>query len=261
MTATCIGCGCDDLNACEGGCHWLRVDYIRCVGVCSACQPYAAAWDAAHAFGPPHLDLVAHLHRQRMFSLRTFGPGERPGMNVAHIRKELIEIERNPRDMEEWVDVALLAFDGALRAGHEPASVALELATKLTTNELRQWPDWRTAAPGAPIEHVRAPSDMAASTLISDTSRTYLLIGGGDGYETHVVAGDKLEDAYLALHFGAAENCPADKRDDFLEALRDEDRWSHNYPFGPTSYHEDLEDGFVGVVLMTSVCRAQEPAA
>lgn len=170
MTATCIGCGVDDVDlhlaSDPDGPTWLRVDRIRGVGVCSTCQPYVAAWDVAHAFGPPHLDLVAHLHRQRAFSLRAFGPGQRTLGVVAHIRKELKEIEAAPGDLMEWIDVAMLALDGAWRAGHEPAAIALALATKLTRNERRTWPDWRTVAPDAAIEHVREPADggIAAGT-------------------------------------------------------------------------------------------------
>jgi hypothetical protein len=43
--AQCIGCGCHDLRACEGGCSWLRVDYRARVGVCSQCRPHLARWD------------------------------------------------------------------------------------------------------------------------------------------------------------------------------------------------------------------------
>lgn len=156
MITTCIGCGVGGLNASEQGFqYWLRVDHSRGVGVCSACDPYREAWDAAHAFGPPHLDLVAHLCRQQDFSLRTFGPGARTAGVIAHIRKELIEIEEHPNDLMEWIDAAMLALDGAWRAGHSPAAIALALATKLTRNELRTWPDWRTVAPDTAIEHVR----------------------------------------------------------------------------------------------------------
>ena len=89
-------------------------------------------------------------------------------------------------------------------------------------------------------------------TAITDPSRTYLVIGGGDGYETKVVTGDKLEDAYLAMHFGEADKCPADIREDFLEGLRDEDgHWESNWFYGPIRYSEDLEDGYISVVLMT----------
>lgn len=154
-TCTCIACAYTDRHACERGRYWLRIDRNRGAGVCSVCQPYAAAWDHAHAFGPPHLDLVAHLHRQREFSLATFGPGQRTQGVIQHIRKDLVEIEDSPGDLMEWIDVAMLALDGAWRAGHDPAEIALALATKLAKNELRTWPDWRTAEPGTAIEHVR----------------------------------------------------------------------------------------------------------
>jgi len=104
---------------------------------------------------PTGFDLVAHLRRQREFSARTFGPGERTAGVIDHIRKELLEIEAKPRDLSEWVDVVLLALDGAWRAGFEPEEIAQAVDAKQTRNEARNWPDWRTAAPGKAIEHVR----------------------------------------------------------------------------------------------------------
>lgn len=105
---------------------------------------------------PAIFDLAAHLHRQRAFSLRTFGSGARAEGVIDHIRKELNEIEANPGDLMEWVDVMLLAFDGAWRAGFDPEEIAKAIAAKQTRNEARQWPDWRTVEPGKAIEHVRA---------------------------------------------------------------------------------------------------------
>lgn len=102
-------------------------------------------------------DLITHLRRQRMFSLRAFGPGPRTQGVLDHIRKELIEIEADPFDIDEWVDVMLLAFDGAWRAGHRADTIAAAIARKQARNESRTWPDWRTADPGKAIEHVRAP--------------------------------------------------------------------------------------------------------
>lgn len=101
-------------------------------------------------------DLVDHLYRQRDFSQRTFGPGERTAGVLDHIRKELGEIEATPGDLSEWIDVVLLAFDGAWRAGFEPDQIAHALAAKQAKNEKRQWPDWRTAEAGKAIEHVRS---------------------------------------------------------------------------------------------------------
>jgi hypothetical protein len=40
LTAKCIGCGCTDDHACvENGqpCHWLRVNRVEGIGVCSSC--------------------------------------------------------------------------------------------------------------------------------------------------------------------------------------------------------------------------------
>lgn len=103
----------------------------------------------------PSFDLIGHLHGQRQFSLKTFGPGPRTKGVVDHIRKELAEIEANPSDVTEWVDVILLALDGAWRAGHEPEQIAAAIKAKQAKNEARQWPDWRTADPNKAIEHVK----------------------------------------------------------------------------------------------------------
>jgi hypothetical protein len=100
-------------------------------------------------------DLVAHLIRQWSWSEKTFGPGPRTKGVIDHIRKELVEVEANPRDLSEWIDIMILAADGALREGFTPHEIALALEAKQTKNEGRKWPDWRTAAPDKAIEHVR----------------------------------------------------------------------------------------------------------
>lgn len=101
------------------------------------------------------MDLIAHLARQHEFSERTFGPGPRVKGVLDHIRKELVEIEEDPTDLSEWVDVAILALDGAWRAGYSPEQIAAAIEAKQTKNELRNWPDWRTSDPDKAIEHVR----------------------------------------------------------------------------------------------------------
>ena len=103
----------------------------------------------------PKFDLVKHLHRQRSFSLNTFGPGLRTLGVLDHIRKELLEIEVAPHDVTEWVDVVLLALDGAWRAGHEPEDIAKAITDKQARNEARHWPDWRAVENGKAIEHIR----------------------------------------------------------------------------------------------------------
>lgn len=126
-------------------------------GLCTKCS--ATQYCAEHR----PLNLVEHLERQREFSLRTFGPGSRTAGVLDHIRKELHEIEQAPADLDEWIDVVLLAFDGAWRAGYEPEQIAGALAAKQTRNEARQWPDWRTAAPDKAITHVKRAEEGRAN--------------------------------------------------------------------------------------------------
>jgi hypothetical protein len=106
--------------------------------------------------------LVARIARQREFSEKTFGPGSRAKGVVAHIRKELAEIEADPTDVTEWVDVATLAFDGAWRAGYSPEEIAAAWDAKYARNVARIWPDWRTRSPDEPIEHDRSADRPAA---------------------------------------------------------------------------------------------------
>lgn len=103
----------------------------------------------------PTFDLIAHLERQREFSLRTFGPGPRTEGVIHHIRKELSEIAQNPKDLFEWVDVILLGLDGAWRAGFTSLAIAAAIAAKQAKNEQRKWPDWRTVDPNKTIGHIK----------------------------------------------------------------------------------------------------------
>lgn len=98
-------------------------------------------------------DFHAHLVRQAKFSRNTFGPGRRTQGVSDHIRKELAEIAEAPDDLEEWIDVVILALDGAWRTGASPEQIIATLKAKQAKNEARTWPDWRTADPNKAIEH------------------------------------------------------------------------------------------------------------
>lgn len=90
------------------------------------------------------------------WSRQTFGPGDRHRGLIEHIRRELLEIERDPTDLEEWIDVINLALDGASRCCHASSmDVAKMLIAKHEKNMARTWPDWRTLSPDEPAEHVR----------------------------------------------------------------------------------------------------------
>ena len=100
-------------------------------------------------------DLITHLYRQRDFSLKTFGPGKRSAGIIDHIQKELVEVAAKPNDLEEWIDIVILALDGAWREGYTPKEIINMLRYKQTKNESRKWPDWRTAVPGKAIQHIK----------------------------------------------------------------------------------------------------------
>jgi len=42
----CIGCGCDQLHACDAGCYWVRIDKVAGAGVCSECPTHVGRFDA-----------------------------------------------------------------------------------------------------------------------------------------------------------------------------------------------------------------------
>lgn len=115
--------------------------------------------DRARPAQEPVSDLAERLRVQREWSRETFGPGDRLAGILDHIRKELIEVEQNPTDVTEWIDVVILALDGAWRAGHEPEAIVAALDAKYAKNQARTWPDWRTADPNAAIEHVPDETD------------------------------------------------------------------------------------------------------
>ncbi len=98
-------------------------------------------------------NLVRHLYRQRAFSRKTFGEGDRCEGICAHIRKELKEIDKAPTDLEEWLDVVILGFDGAFQTGARPERIAQMLKYKQHKNECRIWP--KNVPPNKPIEHIR----------------------------------------------------------------------------------------------------------
>lgn len=144
------------------GCHgWRRLYSRHCAS--HALPPALATLEARQLRGtlveppaPQTFDLIAHLHRQRAFSEHTFGPGARLDGVLDHLRKELGEVQAKPHDISEWIDVVLLALDGAWRQGFTPEQIAEALAAKQAKNEARTWPDWRTVAPGKAIEHDRS---------------------------------------------------------------------------------------------------------
>jgi len=105
--------------------------------------------------------LLDYIQRQINWSGKTFGNGVRTKGITAHIRKELAEIEAAPHDVEEWIDVVILALDGAWRAGYSPAQICNALEAKQAKNFLRTYP--MPLSEDHPSEHIREASNQEPS--------------------------------------------------------------------------------------------------
>ena len=95
------------------------------------------------------------VDRKYKSSLNIFGPGERLEGIIAHIKKELDEILKNPKDKFEWADLILLGIDGASRQGITGKELLDVCKEKWSIVESRTYPDWRTVGQDQPIEHIR----------------------------------------------------------------------------------------------------------
>lgn len=65
----CIGCGCDEVHACEHGgtgCWWLRFDATAHAGVCSRCEDLVEHWGRGGRAPLPAI-IRERFHRQVMF--------------------------------------------------------------------------------------------------------------------------------------------------------------------------------------------------
>ena len=108
---------------------------------------------------PPKSDLAMIMARQMVWSRETFGPHPRTKGTLDHIRKELKEIEADPTDLVEWIDLMILAMEGYHRHGGQPQDLPRMLREKQIKNTRRRWPDWRKVAEDVAIEHTRDGDD------------------------------------------------------------------------------------------------------
>ncbi len=111
--------------------------------------------------------METYYARQIEWSRETFGPALRTGGVIDHIRKELREIEGDPHDLSEWIDVVILAMDGFWRHGGAATDLMPALLAKQRKNMARAWPDWRTMSEDSAIEH-----DRSADSIESKPSTT-----------------------------------------------------------------------------------------
>lgn len=104
----------------------------------------------------PGFCFISFFNDKADWSRETFGPGDRYSGVIEHIRRELKEIEANPSDLTEWVDVIFLAMDGAWRsAGADGEAIVRKMLEKHKINRERRWPDWRSLGADGVSEHVK----------------------------------------------------------------------------------------------------------
>lgn len=102
------------------------------------------------------------IKMQIAWSEKTFGHGRRTEGICKHIEKELQEIRSNPDDLIEWIDVIILALDGAWRCVRFPggahrdpvAYIANALQSKMAENWFNRTYPMPTSE-DEPSEHVR----------------------------------------------------------------------------------------------------------
>jgi hypothetical protein len=97
------------------------------------------------------------FERQADWSRVTFGPDNIRGPigPLKHLEKESREAQESSGDIEEYADCLFLICDAARRAGFTKEQLIGAAFAKLAKNKARTWPDWKTAPPDTPIEHVR----------------------------------------------------------------------------------------------------------
>lgn len=96
--------------------------------------------------------ILDYINQHIGWSAEAFGPGEKHIGLIRHIEKELREIEEDPKDIKEWVDVIILAIDGAWRQGHSAEAIWEALKAKQAVNIGREWP--QGVPDDEPIEHI-----------------------------------------------------------------------------------------------------------
>lgn len=96
------------------------------------------------------MNLVQYLEAHNEWSARTFGRDRRPVSIINHIHKELKEVEAAPDDLVEWIDVMILAADGAFIAGYEPTQVAAAVITDIELGITGTWQSAETV-----ISHIK----------------------------------------------------------------------------------------------------------
>ena len=117
------------------------------------------------------MTLSNYLQSQARWSIKTFGIGRRTKGICKHIQKELLEIQQQPENTDEWIDVIILGLDGYWRAGGTPESIMKDLQTKQNINFLREYPF--PTSEDEPSEHNRTEEIIGYESIIQSIWRKF----------------------------------------------------------------------------------------
>lgn len=150
------------------------------------------------------MNLIRYIQAHVQWSTKTFGHGAHSTRLINHIRKELDEVAADPSDLEEWIDVIILALDGAWRAGYNAADIAKMLMAKLKKNQTRTF--IISEDPDQPAEHDRGQeegSTMKSSRVtIKDLEEEIRSLRVGLGNQTDAMRALQDENRHLIKTLG-----------------------------------------------------------
>ena len=101
----------------------------------------------AHLLDATHAHLLDAMHgnalgelqdRVILFQRRNF-PDQTLAAKLEHLRREVVELQDNPRDLSEWADVFILILGSANKAGLAAPELIALAHEKMAINENRKW--------------------------------------------------------------------------------------------------------------------------
>ena len=107
------------------------------------------------------------------FSDSAFGEGPRTTGIIEHLKREIVELEQNPLDQLEWVDIMFLSIDGIRRLGYTPEQIVDFMEEKFAINKSRTWSDVKDE--NIPITHKKSlyVSRSVTSASVDDIVKEY----------------------------------------------------------------------------------------
>jgi hypothetical protein len=103
------------------------------------------------------MNISEYITNQKIWSQIAFGKGKRTEGVLHHIEKEIEEVRMEPYSLE-WIDIVILALDGAWRAGYTPEEIEKALIAKQEKNAKRKWP-YPPPSDDVPSFHIKGIED------------------------------------------------------------------------------------------------------